>query len=115
MVQAEINGLKTALEQARAEANRLRGGVTERRRQLRLQPIVGTNQKVNASLVHTLEIDNSISHLVVVRSVKDTGYPDRVPPELVNAQKDLEARYGKNVAICYIPAGYEVTLVEVIS
>lgn len=106
---AKIVMLESKLAAALDDANRLRGGVEERRRYLDVVPVPRTKPMDGVPAEHKLlEINNEVTHLFVFRGDKVTY------TQLDEFQKTLKARYGLKVLTVMVPPGSEFEVVEVV-
>lgn len=98
---------EAAAEGYKRDADRLRGGMTTKRRTVEVRAVAGRCRAGSSD--YSVELDPGIGHIVVLSPSE--GLHDA---DFEAQQKELEKRLGtKKVAVIRVPRGHEVTVVEV--
>lgn len=122
LLRRENEKLQQALEAKTEEANRLRGGVEEHKRVLRMQPSVsreveynidGYDRKFRDYMLDTPE--GSIEHLLICRVYDQNEYQRLSETGLHHWSEGLYKHFGKPVMVIAVPPGVEMTLTDIVS
>ena len=115
-LQAENAKLREKLEQAQNDANRLRGGVTEKRRYLKLSPagsrsceLEDKHSNIIGNYSDTIfVVDDEVEHLLVVQDPQMTCMAFETLDDV------LRKRYGKRVLLVNRQPNTELSLLEIV-
>jgi hypothetical protein len=105
--------LRLQLEQAQKDADRLRGGITEKKRYLKLNPANARNVEVDGDNYRhfILEIDNKIEHILVYQDLED----NLTLETKLQLQKALNQHFGKQILLLITGRpGMELGIFEIV-